>query len=654
MRADHKETGTIVCKEDMNQVTVRRGKKSTSFTPSPPASRMNLAQGNYQFHRVFPMSTRNSDVASYFFDKSRSIMEPLFLGQNCTLFAYGQTGSGKTYTMSAHAEDTGHPQRGIMPHALQEVFVRVADAQKKGWHCKVRISMVQLYMERVLDMLEPDTGCLAVRQRTLLDGSVDVFVQGVSWKEVHHAQEAVALVVKGMLERTVASTNANAESSRSHCVCVVELEQMHMATGRHLRSALHLVDLAGSESVGRTGAQGMVLQQACNVNRSLTTLSQVIHALSRKAKHVPYRDSKLTRLLTHALGGNGQTYMILTCSLEEEATAETMSTLLFGHRALDMPNQPKVNLVHTTEDYQRMLTAAEKSLSEQRKLFSTLESTNALLLHENVKLASLVEPKHRPPADLHTVSEELNNDDSEEEPESPIHRVKNLGVARHIRTLSRNAMLIQANEVLDGPEMEEDGPEMEEDGPEMEEEDAKEDVSTGTEDEEEEAGDQSPITVLVDRVSDRPLPVVQFTSPVRAALVAREVELPRTPRNVEVVTPTAQEDETVEDALLRGLRRWQGEQSITPTTVSTTEPPVPAVPTVLRQLEDTAPAKREEAAKLHKVHPLLLGTGGSLMVIAMVIYIITVRRRWPMPLLWLSVFFSVTGALLVGWGLPPI
>jgi hypothetical protein len=202
-----------------DMIRVRNGPSNTSQTPT----QIGRSGGTFQFHRVFGPRAVNNDLYEHV---CPPLLDAIFKGEHATLMAYGQTGTGKTFTMRAHVEDTGHPDRGLVARCLQDMCSRIEARQPKGWHSKIRLSMIQIYMERVLDLLNPSAGCLAVRQRNLPDKSVDIFVEGAKWITVHGAQEAMGHIVQGTKHRVVAATNANASSSRSHCVCIVELEQM--------------------------------------------------------------------------------------------------------------------------------------------------------------------------------------------------------------------------------------------------------------------------------------------------------------------------------------------------------------------------------------------------------------------------------------------
>jgi len=345
-----------------------------SGTPRP---HMMIYEGNYKFNRVFGPKSTTEEVYE---QTTGSLIDPLFQGYNCTVITYGQSGSGKTYTMMGY----NNQDRGIIPRAIGDIFERAQTRKKDGWTVRISISNVQIYMEKVLDLLghtnnhdhsdKDNSTSLPIRQK-----NEHIYVDGATWKEVTSVETCVRWIEECNRHRVVASTDLNSVSSRSHSVFIIQMEQVNPNGAEHLRSNFTLVDLAGSETVKRTNAQGLNLQQASHVNQSLSTLGNVISALSARKLHVPYRDSKLTRLLTHALGGNSRTVIILTCSLASIDIQETISTLQFGKRALDMPNQPVINKFLTIDDYKLRLAKAEEIMNQQKLVIESLERENRKL-----------------------------------------------------------------------------------------------------------------------------------------------------------------------------------------------------------------------------------------------------------------------------------
>ncbi|XP_052740010.1 kinesin-like protein KIF13A [Bicyclus anynana] len=280
----------------------------------------------------------------------RDILDNAFEGYNACIFAYGQTGSGKSYTMmGAPGPDEG----GIIPRLCDALFERIARQQSPpALTYKVEVSYMEIYNERVHDLLDPETTrrSLRVREHAVLGPYVD----GLSQLAVSSFQDIDNLMTEGNKSRTVAATNMNSESSRSHAVFSVVLTQTlcDAATGVSGEKAarLSLVDLAGSERAVKTGAVGDRLKEGSNINKSLTTLGLVISKLAdqssgknNKDKFVPYRDSVLTWLLKDNLGGNSKTVMVATISPAADNYEETLSTLRYADRAKRIVNHAVVN-----------------------------------------------------------------------------------------------------------------------------------------------------------------------------------------------------------------------------------------------------------------------------------------------------------------------
>ncbi|CAB3256331.1 unnamed protein product [Arctia plantaginis] len=280
----------------------------------------------------------------------RDILDNAFDGYNACIFAYGQTGSGKSYTMMG---SSGSDEGGIIPRLCNSLFERIAIQQSPpALTYKVEVSYMEIYNERVHDLLDPETTrrSLRVREHAVLGPYVD----GLSQLAVTSFQDIDNLMTEGNKSRTVAATNMNSESSRSHAVFSVVLTQTLTDTATGVSgekvARLSLVDLAGSERAVKTGAVGDRLKEGSNINKSLTTLGLVISKLAdqssgskNKDKFVPYRDSVLTWLLKDNLGGNSKTVMVATISPAADNYEETLSTLRYADRAKRIVNHAVVN-----------------------------------------------------------------------------------------------------------------------------------------------------------------------------------------------------------------------------------------------------------------------------------------------------------------------
>ncbi|XP_034536081.1 kinesin-like protein KIF13B isoform X2 [Notolabrus celidotus] len=275
-----------------------------------------------------------------------SLLHNAFQGYNACIFAYGQTGSGKSYTMMGSGD-----QPGLIPRLCSALFERTKKEGREQESFTVEVSYMEIYNEKVRDLLDPKGGrqALRVREHKVLGPYVD----GLSRLAVASYKDIESLMSEGNKSRTVAATNMNEESSRSHAVFNIilthTLKDLQSGTSGEKVSRLSLVDLAGSERAAKTGAAGERLKEGSNINKSLTTLGLVISALAEqgtaknKNKFVPYRDSVLTWLLKDCLGGNSRTAMVATVSPAADNYEETLSTLRYADRAKSIVNHAVVN-----------------------------------------------------------------------------------------------------------------------------------------------------------------------------------------------------------------------------------------------------------------------------------------------------------------------
>ncbi|CAD8043079.1 unnamed protein product [Paramecium primaurelia] len=264
-------------------------------------------------------------------------------GYNSTIIAYGQTGTGKTYTMHGFSFNPNSDQLGIIPRSLHNIFNHIQMKSNSSTTFMVRASYLQIYNENINDLLR-DSPTLNIRE----DKKRGVFVENLSEWAVRGPAEIYQLMRKGNAKRVTASTRMNDTSSRSHAVFIITVEQIEeKVEGKSAKvGKLNLVDLAGSERVRVTGATGQRLEESKKINQSLSALGNVIAALTenRGAKpHIPYRDSKITRLLEDSLGGNCKTTFMAMISPAIDAFGESLSTLKFANRAKTIKNTPIVN-----------------------------------------------------------------------------------------------------------------------------------------------------------------------------------------------------------------------------------------------------------------------------------------------------------------------
>ena len=299
---------------------------------------------NFQFDKIFPGSAPQDDVFRHVMTDS---VDAVLKGFNATVLAYGQSGAGKTYTM--FGDDAGNP--GIIPRGVAEIFQRIA-ADDGGGIFVVKASMLEIYMEEMKDLLRPSSHKLRLRE-SAFEG---IWVEGLHHIYVPNAKSAVELLRQGMLARAVGCTGMNSQSSRSHCIFSLRVEQQH-PDGFVQRGELHFADLAGLERVDRTGAHGQSLEEAKRINLSLSALGNCILALAQPGRaHIPFRDSKLTFLLKNSLGGNARTTLLINVSSRWNDLEETITALKFGARARAIKNVVKVNRKLSAEELERLLS----------------------------------------------------------------------------------------------------------------------------------------------------------------------------------------------------------------------------------------------------------------------------------------------------------
>uniref|UniRef100_A0A8C5XKI3 Kinesin family member 13A n=1 Tax=Microcebus murinus TaxID=30608 RepID=A0A8C5XKI3_MICMU len=312
------------------------------------------------------------------------ILEKAFQGYNACIFAYGQTGSGKSFSMMGHAE-----QLGLIPRLCCALFKRISLEQNESQTFKVEVSYMEIYNEKVRDLLDPKGSrqSLKVREHKVLGPYVD----GLSQLAVTSFEDIESLMSEGNKSRTVAATNMNEESSRSHAVFNIIITQtlydLQSGNSGEKVSKVSLVDLAGSERVSKTGAAGERLKEGSNINKSLTTLGLVISSLADQAagkgknKFVPYRDSVLTWLLKDNLGGNSQTSMIATISPAADNYEETLSTLRYADRAKRIVNHAVVN----EDPNAKVIRELREEVEKLREQLSQAEAMKAPELKEKLE-----------------------------------------------------------------------------------------------------------------------------------------------------------------------------------------------------------------------------------------------------------------------------
>ncbi|KAM9336005.1 kinesin-like protein KIF22 [Symphorus nematophorus] len=285
----------------------------------------------YNFDAFHGEQTTQQEV---FLSSVKPILPHILKGQNASVFAYGPTGAGKTHTMLGSSE-----QPGVIPRAVGEVFSLVkAKDEDEGWDYSVGMSYLEIYNEKVLDLLSPNSQDLPIRE----DKDKNILIPGLTHTTITSFSDFDKHFVPASLNRTTASTKLNQRSSRSHAVLLIKVVRTQRALPhRQQTGKLYLVDLAGSEDNRRTGNQGIRLKESGAINLSLFTLSKVVDSLnSGTAVRVPYRDSKLTRLLQDSLGGSAHSVMITNIAPEYKYYFDTFSALNFAAKSKLIVNKP--------------------------------------------------------------------------------------------------------------------------------------------------------------------------------------------------------------------------------------------------------------------------------------------------------------------------
>ncbi|CAN0109558.1 unnamed protein product, partial [Heterosigma akashiwo] len=391
----------------------------------------NEKQGSSQTYTFDGVATQTTDQKSFFdFCGAPSIVDEVLRGYNATIFAYGQTGSGKTHTMEGFKYDPGGTadfsastpeDAGLTPRCIAQFFQGLARLEKEEPEAEYRAtcSYLQIYNERILDLLAPDSGggggAGAGRRgrgagdftggdglRLRWGPQRGFYAEGLRCPDVASAAAALRYFRSGVAQKVMAQHKLNAASSRSHCIFTLDVAKSRK-DGEVFRSRLNLVDLAGSERASKTGATGRTLQESIGINQSLFVLRKVIQALAdrgdreaaaargpgragagrgggRAAPLVPYRDAKLTSLLKNSLGGNALTAMVACLAPADAYAEENLSTVQYAARAQAIRNAPRRNL-----DAKSQLIARLRA--ELKALRAQLRATQVALVNSQARWA---------------------------------------------------------------------------------------------------------------------------------------------------------------------------------------------------------------------------------------------------------------------------
>ncbi|CAM0906317.1 unnamed protein product [Alopecurus aequalis] len=350
-----------------------------TITPGEP--QVQIGPHTFTYDHVYGST---GSASSLIFEQCvHPLIDSLFCGYNTTVLAYGQTGSGKTYTMGTNYSGEVNCG-GIIPQVMETIFKK-AEAMKDDTEFLIRVSFIEIFKEEVFDLLDDPASVakaaaparVPIQIRETANGSITL--AGVTEAEVKSKEEMALHLARGSSSRATGSTNMNSQSSRSHAIFTISIEQKRTSSSTSekstnndydiLSSKFHLVDLAGSERAKRTGADGLRFKEGIHINRGLLALGNVISALGDEKKRkegafVPYRDSKLTRLLQDSLGGNSKTVMIACISPADSNAEETINTLKYANRARNIQNKAVINRDPVTAEMQKLRSQLEQLQSE--------------------------------------------------------------------------------------------------------------------------------------------------------------------------------------------------------------------------------------------------------------------------------------------------
>lgn len=284
---------------------------------------------SFTFDKVFMPEDTQEDV----FVEISQLVQSALDGYKVCIFAYGQTGSGKTYTMMGKPNQPS--EKGLIPRTLEQVFETKQLLEAEGWKYEMQVTMLEIYNETIRDLLAPSRPSLdASRAQYAIkhDAHGNTYVSDLTIVDVHSSKEVSYLLERASQSRSVGKTHMNEQSSRSHFVFTLRITGVNEGTDQQVQGVLNLIDLAGSERLSRSGATGDRLKETQAINKSLSSLSDVIFALAKKEEHVPFRNSKLTYLLQPCLGGDSKTLMVVNLSPDPLSAGESLCSLRFAAR----------------------------------------------------------------------------------------------------------------------------------------------------------------------------------------------------------------------------------------------------------------------------------------------------------------------------------
>jgi len=328
----------------------------------------------FSYDKVFSPDSNQSEI---YVNVGKRIVEDIMSGYNGTIFAYGQSGSGKTYTMYGN-DLFDENLKGIIPRIVEEIFNRV-EKSDNNIDFQIKLSVMEIYKEVIFDLFTQENNLKIIENK-----EKGIYIENLSEVYLSSIEEFFNYVELSQKNRKVSETRLNHNSSRSHCIMILEVIQNYKKEKIIKKGILNLVDLAGSEKVSKTGAVGETLEEAKKINLSLSTLGNVIHSITQGMGHIPYRDSKLTRILKESLGGNYKTYLIVTCSPHSYNLDEIISSLLFAKRVKCIKNKYRINIKYSYEELQNLVDQLnDKLIIANDKIYKLLKGEKINLNEEN-------------------------------------------------------------------------------------------------------------------------------------------------------------------------------------------------------------------------------------------------------------------------------
>jgi len=315
----------------------------------------------------------SEEAQDVFYERvAKDTIDDILKGYNGTIFAYGPTGSGKTYTMLG-PDIYDKNLMGIIPRASSQIFDYICSSDIEVEY-ELKCGMLEIYRENLRDLLIPESEQQQSELKIKECPIRGIYVEGLSEQYIVSRDEFMSVVQKGEQARVVAETKLNRFSSRSHTLFILQITQK-FTNGTVKTGRLNLVDLAGSEKLARTGVQDERMEETKKINKSLSALGNVIHALTNGSEHVPYRDSKLTRILQESLGGNYKTTLVVTLSPFSSCKDETLSSIKFAQRARNVKNRVHINFKQSPENLYRIIESLQNELNMTKHQLEQMKMT---------------------------------------------------------------------------------------------------------------------------------------------------------------------------------------------------------------------------------------------------------------------------------------